>query len=164
MGNNVATTKTQLIIEPNINLQDLFKQILSIDCQVLDIDNINFITQSKLTGSIAKGFDLNDRGFIVWKANCLSINGNTVTEFSTFTTLFNINKEDSKFYYTCSNNGQKLFSTKGGCSKMQMAFLLKLLTNRKLILNKEQIVNYKIIFSDWLVSLADDVSLQITIN
>ncbi len=165
MGNTATT------IESRAELQELARKILSIDCQVLDIGNrqgstgyIDFITQSELTRSIAKGFDLNGRGFIAWKAECVLTSYDETSEFSTFTTFFKRYAEtESMLYHTCGHDGQNLFSTEGGCSEAQMKFLLKLLETKEVTLNKEQIEAYRIIFQSWSFNLSDNATLKVTI-
>jgi hypothetical protein len=153
------------------NMQDIYKQILSIECETLDVGNANgptgyidYIQQTDLYGQIAKGVDSFGRGFISWKAECLLTNDNRFIVFKTFTTFFKRYIEsDSVLYHTCGHDGQNLFSTEGGCSKDQMTFLLKLLTDKNIVLNKQQIESYRIILPNHS-NLSDNPTLQITIK
>jgi len=163
MGNTIS-------LETRTNMRNLYSQILSIKCETLDVGNANgltgyidYIKQSDLSNSIAKGFDSFGRGFIAWKAKCILTN-NKIEEFDTFTIFFKRYQElDSVLYHTCGHDGQNLFATEGGCSETQMEFLLKLLTDYSIVLNKEQIESYRIILPDYY-NLNDNATLQITIK
>jgi hypothetical protein len=164
MGNTIDT-------DTRANMTNLFRQILNIQCKTLDVSNaigltgyIDYIKQSDLSEPIVKGVDCFGREFIVWKAECLLTSNNKFTEFKTFTTFFKRYADiDSVLYHTCGHDGQNLFATEGGCKEIQMEFLLKLLTDKNIVLNKEQIENYRIILPNYS-NLSDDATLQITIK
>jgi len=164
MGNTIDTAT-------RANMTNLFRQILNIECKTLDVGNatgltdyIDYIKQSDLSEQISKGVDSFGREFIVWKTECLLTNNNKFIVFKTFTTFFKRYAEsDSVLYHTCGHDGQNLFATEGGCSKEQMEFLLKLLTDKNIVLNKEQIESYRIILPNYS-KLDDDATLQIIIK
>jgi hypothetical protein len=164
MGNTIDSVTRE-------NMGNLYRQILSIECETLDVGNANgvtgyidYIEQKNLTGPIAKGVEFCGRGFIVWKANCVLTDNKKTKEYQTFTTFFKRYQDsDSVLYHTCGHDGINLFSTEGGCTENQMKFLLKLLKDREVTLNREQIESNRIFVVN-RTDISDDATLQITIK
>jgi hypothetical protein len=123
-----------------INFNRLTTNIMSINCNILDVSNrygvtsyIDFIERSELQGNIMKGIDDFERPFIVFKTEI--IYENTNFNKKTFTTFFQRYTDNLLLWHACGHDGPLLFDTIGGTNITQLKLLDDLLKNGYVDLN-----------------------------
>ena len=137
MGNSISEEERQERLDIVNNIKNLNFEILDIGDKNGATGYLDFIKPSDLKNelSIMKGQDVVGRKFFVFKA---IFEFEDKTTFETFTTFFQ-RYDDSDFtWHTCGHYGKYIMNTEGGTSNDQFKFILELLTNKFVELNKDK--------------------------
>jgi hypothetical protein len=128
-------------------MNNLINDIFNYDCEILDIEKrqgqtgyIDFIKQNEVLTDVAKGCDIHNRNFIVFKAKFIYISNNEEKCFSTFFKRY----IDIPLYHICGHDGKLLMQTVGGMTIEQAELIKKLLYEKVVDINLDMIINLKL--------------------